>query len=84
MRLLLQLKPSGGEAPRFVQLMLQQDLLGGWSLLRESGHIGSRSQAKIEQFTDRDAAMAAFEKARDAQLQRGFLVMFSQGEATRS
>ena len=83
MRLLLQLKPAGGEAPRFVQLMLQQDLLGGWSLLRESGHIGSRSQAKVEQFTDRDAAMAAFEKARDSQLRRGFLVMFSQGEKER-
>ena len=79
MRLLLQLKPAGGEAPRFVQLMLQEDLLGGWSLLRESGHTGGRSQAKVEQFTDRDAAMAAFEKARDTQLRRGFQVMFAQG-----
>ena len=79
MRLLLQLKPTGGEAPRFVQLMLQQDLLGGWSLLRESGHTGSRSQARIEQFVDRDAALAALEKARDAQLRRGFQVMFAQG-----
>ena len=79
MRLLLQLKPAGGEAPRFVQLMLQEDLLGGWSLLRESGHTGGRSQAKVEQFTDRDAAMAAFENARDTQLRRGFQVMFAQG-----
>lgn len=79
MRLLLQLKPAAGEAPRFVQLVLQQDLLGGWSLLRESGHTGSRSQAKIEQFTDRDTAMAAFENARDTQLRRGYQVMFALG-----
>ena len=32
MRLLLQQRPDGREAPRFVQLMLQPDLLGGWTL----------------------------------------------------
>ena len=40
MRLLLQQRPSAGEAPKYVQLMLQQDLLGGWTLLRETGQIG--------------------------------------------
>ncbi len=79
MRLLLQLKPLAGEAPKYVQLILQQDLLGGWSLLRESGQTGGKAQLKREQFLDQDAALAAFEKARDAQLRRGFLVMFAQG-----
>lgn len=79
MRLLLQQRPDGPEAPRFVQLMLQPDLLGGWTLLRESGLIGGRSQVRREQFADRDSAFAALEHARDQQLKRGFQLMFAQG-----
>lgn len=79
MRLFLQQRPGAGEAPRYVQLVLQQDLLGGWTLLRESGQLGGRSQLKKEQYLDRDAAIEAFEKARDQQLKRGFQVMFAQG-----
>ena len=79
MRLLLQQKPVAGEAPKYVQLILQQDLLGGWTLLRETGHIGGKAQLRRELFLDPDAALAAFEKARDAQVKRGFLVMFAQG-----
>jgi predicted DNA-binding WGR domain protein len=79
MRLLLQQKPLAGEAPKYVQLILQQDLLGGWTLLRETGQIGGKAQLKREQYLERDAALAAFEKARDAQLRKGFQVMFAQG-----
>lgn len=79
MRLFLQHKPAANEAPRYVQLVLQQDLLGGWLLLRESGQIGGRSQLRKEQFLDRDAAVEAFENARDQQIRRGFQVMFAQG-----
>lgn len=84
MRLLLQQKPVAGEAPKYVQLILQQDLLGGWTLLRETGHIGGKAQLRREQFLDQDAALAAFEKARDAQVKRGFLVMFAQGASAPS
>lgn len=79
MRLLLQQRPDGPEAPRFVQLMLQADLLGGWTLVRESGQIGGRSQLRREQFLDQASAVAALEKARDLQLKKGFQLMFSQG-----
>ena len=79
MRLLLQQRPDGNEAPRFVQLQLQPDLLGGWTLLRESGQIGARSTLRREQFPDQGSAMAALEAARDAQLKRGFQLMFAQG-----
>jgi predicted DNA-binding WGR domain protein len=82
MRLLLQQRPLAGESPKYVQLVLQQDLLGGWSLLRESGQTGGRATLRREQFLDQAQAVAAFEKARDAQLKRGFQVMFAQG-ATR-
>ena len=79
MRLLLQQRPEGREAPRFVQLMLERDLLGGWNLVRESGLIGGRSQLRREQFADQASATAAFEHARDLQLKKGFQVMFVQG-----
>lgn len=79
MRLLLQQKPLAGEAPKYVQLVLQQDLLGGWSLLRETGLIGGKCQLKREQYLDHPAALLAFEKARDQQVKKGFMVMFAQG-----
>ena len=79
MRLLLQQRPSAGEAAKYVQLTLQQDLLGGWTLLREMGQIGGKSQLRREQYLERAAALTAFEAARDAQVRKGFLVMFAQG-----
>jgi predicted DNA-binding WGR domain protein len=79
MRLLLQQRSLGPEAPRFVQLQLQADLLGGWTLLRESGQIGGRSTLRREQFPDQATALAALETARDAQLRRGFQLMYAQG-----
>lgn len=62
-----------------MQLTLQQDLLGGWMLLRESGQVGGRSQLKREQFLDHVAAQTALEAARDAYLRRGYRLMFVQG-----
>ena len=79
MRLLLQQRPDGREAPRFVQLMLERDLLGGWTLVRESGQSGGRSTVRREQFLEQAAALAAFEHARDLQLKKGFQLMFAQG-----
>ena len=79
MRLLLQQRPDGREAPRFVQLTLQPDLFGGWVLLRETGQPGSRSTMRREQYLDHASALAAMEKARDAQLKKGFQLMFAQG-----
>lgn len=79
MRVFLQQRPGGNESPRYIQLTLQPDLFGGWELLRESGQIGGRAQLKREQYLLQDEAHAAFEKARDTQLKRGFQVMFIRG-----
>ena len=83
MRLLLQQRPEGREAPRFVQLMLQPDLLGGWTLVRETGQIGGKSTVRREQFLDQQQAVAALESARDQQLKRGFQLMFAEGAPAR-
>ncbi len=83
MRVFLQQPPSGNENPRYVQLTLQPDLLGGWELLRESGQVGGRIQLRRELYLQRNEANYAFEKARDQQLKRGFQVMFTHGEQPR-
>jgi len=80
MRIYMQTRPDAAEAPRYYQLTLEQDLLGGWTLYREWGTQGGRASLKRDVFLERDDALAAFEKARDGQLKRGFKVMFSQGQ----
>ncbi|MBP6748363.1 MAG: WGR domain-containing protein [Xanthomonadaceae bacterium] len=86
MRLLLQQRPdphgASREAPRFVQLQLEADLLGGWTLIRETGQIGGRSTLRREQYLDQTSALAAFERARDQTLKKGFQLMFAQGVST--
>ena len=79
MRLLLQQRPGGPESPRFVQLMLERDLLGGWTLVRETGQVGGRSSVRREQFMEQRDAFTALEHARDLQLKKGFQLMFAQG-----
>jgi predicted DNA-binding WGR domain protein len=80
MRLFMQTKPVGGEAPRYYQIALQQDLLGGWTLIREWGQTGGRVSLKRDVYLERDDALVAFEHVRDAQLKRGFHIMFSRGQ----
>lgn len=79
MRIFMQTRPAETEAPRYYDIVLQQDLLGGWTLYREWGQHGGRTSSKREVYLERDGALVAFEQARDAQLKRGFRVMFSQG-----
>jgi len=81
MRVLMQQPPQGLESPRYVSISLQQDLLGGWTLLRESGLIGGKSQLKREQYLETESAIEAFEKARAAHTKKGFQVVFVQGAA---
>lgn len=75
----MQTQPASREAPKYCHLILQQDLLGGWTLTREWGQTGGRGSLRREVFLDRDAALQALMQARDAQLKRGFHVMFAQG-----
>ncbi len=79
MRLYLQQPPEGGEQPKYVQLILQQDLLGAWVLIREAGQAGGRIQLKRDLFMDHDSAVSALEKSRDATVRRGYRVMIAQG-----
>lgn len=71
---------QGQDQPlRFYQLHLQQDLLGSWVLVRESGFQGNRGQVKRSYFSDRDDAEQAMAKMRDMQTRRGYQVVFVEG-----
>ena len=67
------------QQPRYYQLLLQQDLIDGWTLVREWGNQGSSGRVKRDHFPSRTDALNAMERVRDAQLSRGFRVVFMQG-----
>lgn len=80
MRIYMQTPHSTERPPRFYHLFLQEDLLGGWTLVKEWGFQGASGTVHREYFSDRDAAMQALISSRDAQLKRGYRVMFTKGE----
>ena len=83
MRIYLQTSAAPNQPPRFCHLLLQEDLLDGWTLIRESGSQGKAGRIKKQHFEDRDQAETALIMARDDQLRRGFRVVFSQGNHMR-
>lgn len=80
MRVYMQIVPAAGKSPRFYQLMLQEDLLNGWTLVREWGQQGSSGRVKKDHFTSRDDAQNALLQVRDAQVKRGYQVVYMRGE----
>lgn len=81
MRIYMQIPPSDEQSPRFYHLHLQEDMIDGWTLLREWGHQGARGRLKREHFADYESAEQAMLKVRDEQLQRGYRVVFMQAGA---
>ena len=80
MRIYMQIPPEGEKAPRYYHLHLQEDLLEGWTLIREWGYQGASGRIKREHFEDQTAAQAAMLKIRDQQIKRGFQVVFMQAQ----
>jgi predicted DNA-binding WGR domain protein len=80
MRIYMQIPALDGKPPRFYHLALQQDLLSGWNLVREWGQQGSAGRIKKDHFPDHETALAALLRVRDTQLQRGYKVVFVQGQ----
>lgn len=81
MRIYMQTPPFPNKPPRFYHLHLQEDLLEGWTLVRESGVQGSPGRVRRDYYQDRDSAMRALMVARDAQVKRGYRVVFAEGES---
>jgi predicted DNA-binding WGR domain protein len=78
MRIYMQIPPEGDKAPRFYHLHIQQDLLEGWTLIREWGYQGAPGRTKKEHFPNREAAESALISLRDEQINRGYQVVFMQ------
>ena len=84
MRIYMQTMGNTDNVPRYYQLILQEELLGGWSLIREWGIQGARGRTKREDFSRRVEAIQALTRYRDDQTQRGYRVVFIQGEEASS
>ena len=79
MRVYMQMIEDPDKASRFYLLMLQEDLIDGWTLVREWGQQGSPGRVKRDHFGNYDAAEHALLKIRDAQLKRGYRVVYARG-----
>jgi len=64
---------------RYYQLLLQQDLIDGWTLVREWGKQGASGRVKRDHFPSHSEALKAMQRVRDAQVNRGFQIVFRQG-----
>jgi predicted DNA-binding WGR domain protein len=80
MRIYLQTSPHADGNPRYYHLFLQEDLINGWTLVKENGQQGSPGRVTKIHYNDREEALAALIKARDAQIKRGYHVVFIKGE----
>lgn len=81
MRIYMQQIPADvKQAPRFLHLLIQEDLLGGWSLVREMGYQGKSGRIRRNHFTDYDSVIQAMLKERDTQITRGYKVVFVEGQ----
>jgi predicted DNA-binding WGR domain protein len=80
MRIYLQTAPNIDGNPRFYHLFLQEDLIEGWTLVKENGIQGSSGKITKIHFENHDEALTALIKARDSQIKRGYHVVFMRGE----
>ncbi len=80
MRIYMQIPPGDATAPKFYHLHLQEDLLEGWTLIREWGFQGARGRLVRDHYPDRESAEAAMLKYRDSQLNKGYQVVFMQAQ----
>lgn len=84
MRVYLQtpLTMAGDEqrVPRFCHLIVQEDMLGGWTLIKEMGYQGSKGRINRNQYPEQETAIAALIKERDRQINNGYKVVFVEGQ----
>ena len=83
MRIYMQVPPGDNRPPRFYHLHLQEDLLEGWTLVREWGFQGAGGRVVRDHFPDREQAEAAMLEVRDHQLNKGYQVVFMQTEGDK-
>ena len=81
MRIYMQIPPSDAGALKFYHLHLQEDLLEGWTLVREWGFQGAGGRVVKDHYPDRESAETAMLKLRDLQLKKGYQIVFMQAQS---
>jgi len=81
MRIYMQTPAAENQPLRFYHLILQQDLLEGWNVIREWGTQGASGRVKRDHYPELGSAELALLKLRDAQIKRGYKVVFLQGQS---
>lgn len=79
MRVYMQTPAEQEQAPRYYQLLVQEDLLDGWTLIREWGRQGVSGRIKRDHFATLDETLQACIKVRDTQLSKGYQIVYSKG-----
>jgi predicted DNA-binding WGR domain protein len=69
--LLVRRDPARGMA-RFYALRVAPDLLGGWTLVREWGRVGSPGRVRVDAFATEDTAVAELERLARHKHGRGY------------
>ena len=80
----MQMPSTDERPPRFYHLLLQEDLLEGWTLVSESGRQGAPGKVKRMHFLVHDEALASLVRERDRQLLRGYRVVYAEGSSASS
>ena len=75
-----QIPPDAERAPRFLHLHIQEDLIDGWSLIKETGYQGASGRVTRTHYDDVGDATDALLVERDKQLKRGYRVVFIKGQ----
>ena len=80
MRVYMQTPAAVEQAPRYYQLLILEDLIDGWTLVREWGRQGAPGRTKRDHFATLEETLEACIKVRDTQLSRGYQVVYSKGQ----
>ncbi|VAW88557.1 hypothetical protein MNBD_GAMMA16-1600 [hydrothermal vent metagenome] len=79
LRVYMQASVVNGKIPKYYHLILHQDMLSGWTLVREWGMQGSSGRVMRNHYPDYAEAELALLRIRDIQIQRGYQVVFLEG-----
>ncbi len=79
MRIYMQRPETDQEPARFYQLILQPDLLGGATLIRQWGVLGQRGSHRKTPFASLDEAQQELELLRKRLQTQGYTTTFMQG-----
>ena len=70
---MIQLKYSDEKSHKFYTLLIQQDLFGKWSLLRQWGRMGTKGQTQIDTFDSYEEACAVQDRLVKEKRRKGYI-----------